>query len=152
MTESPHKEPTVTFVPEMKLMDLYKMYADRVTAIRQIMLALLAVSTATVSMVIALRGSMTLPIFRGVCVFSGVVFVIALLLKIRIMALVRSYEKSVGLRTIYEYKLLPLDSLKGPLKNSEKGEAIYFASYSSVIFASFAAIMTAALLYPIIRP
>ena len=138
-------EPTVDFTKELKLMDIYKMYSDRVTAIRQIMLALLAVSTATVSAVIALRASLTASLAIGLTAFSVAIVIVAAILKVKVVLLVREYEKSVGLQAIFDYQLLPLDSLRGPLQSVKAGESIYLDTYSGAVFAFFASCITVAL-------
>ena len=135
----------------LKVIDVHKMYADRATAIRTLMLTLVSVATAGVSAVVALRDNLSAPVLIGLFVYAAVLTMIAGYLKWRIMRLIDTYEKCLTVEVIYQYQLLPIDALHGPLSINRTGEDTGAKTYSVIIMASAAVITTIMLIGGVVR-
>jgi uncharacterized membrane protein len=113
-------------IDRIKFIDLHKMYADRVTAIRAIMIPLIAVMTALLGLMATLRdmlGTQTW-IVQLITATLALTFVVAIFLKWRIGQLVSDYELYGRLAHKYSAKkvpVLPIDSLMTSVEYAKRG-------------------------------
>ena len=139
----------IPIVPDngLKVIDVHKMYSDRTAAIRQIMLTLVAVTTAGVSAIIALRDDLNPKLMSGMVVYCVVIFAIAVYLKVVIARLVVEYENRLTRQLIFNHGLLPIDALGGKKVCPCDVEPNGLKRLSTLILVALAITCTAALVW-----
>jgi hypothetical protein len=127
--DDPHEgSPSIDYdsVERIKLIDLHKMYADRVTGIRAIMIPLVAVMTALLGLMATLRDELHKQLWIAEVLIATLIltFVIGMFLRWRVGQLVKDYEHHAQLAERYKNRrlpLLPIDSLMTSAQYAERG-------------------------------
>lgn len=131
----------------LKVVDIHKMYSDRATAIRALMVPLIAIAFAALSALIGLKEYNFVPIFWAIAAIDLFVAILAIILKIQTTKLVESYEGRLGIDVIRKNRLLPIDALFGPVEQTSAAPEARWITYSNLLATTAALLATGGLLW-----
>ena len=151
MMPSRERTPPIEPDPNYKVIDVHKMYSDRATAIRQIMLTLVAVTTAGVSAIIALRKDLNAAVMVVMIIYSLMTFGLATYLKFAVTKIVKEYETRVTTQVIFDYGLLPIDALGGMKGSANELEPDGIDRLTTIILVALSIICSAMLIWGLAR-
>lgn len=118
---------------QAKVPDVYKMYSDRVAALRTTMALVIPVAIAAFNTIVNAKIDKPHTVICGVALCIAA-FWICIFLKIKTNDIITDYEKIVTRTQRQDFRLLPLDSLMSAERYlGGKSEASYFWTFSTVI-------------------